>query len=51
MVLREALETDIALKTGGFKSTQEAPQEMLALLDRFVLRVTELFAHPALLSV
>ncbi len=32
-----AAETDIALKTGGYRATQEFPQEVRALIDRFVI--------------
>ncbi len=37
-----AVETDIALKTGGYKATGEAPQELLALLDELIIRCGEL---------
>ncbi len=33
-----ASECDIALKTGGIRATDEAPQEILALVDEFILR-------------
>lgn len=33
-----AVETDIALKTGGYRATGEAPQELLALVDECILR-------------
>jgi DNA polymerase III subunit delta len=33
-----AAESDIALKTGGLRATDEAPQEILALVDEFILR-------------
>ncbi len=33
-----AAEADIALKTGGIRATDEAPQEILALVDEFILR-------------
>lgn len=32
-----AAESDIALKTGTYRATEEAPQELLALIDRFIL--------------
>lgn len=31
------VEDDIALKTGGYRSTDEWPQEILALVDRFIM--------------
>lgn len=34
----QIIEDDIALKTGGYKATVEAPEELIALIDRFVLR-------------
>ncbi len=33
-----ATDADIALKTGGIRATDEAPQEILALVDEFILR-------------
>jgi DNA polymerase III subunit delta len=33
-----AAEADIALKTGGIRATDEAPQEILALVDEFIIR-------------
>lgn len=46
-LLQESIDADIALKTGGHKATHEAPEEALALLDRLVLGLTQLFsAHP-----
>ena len=35
--LDETVDADIALKTGAFRATDEAPQELLALIDRFIL--------------
>lgn len=32
-----AADADKSLKTGGFRSTDESPQELLALIDRFIL--------------
>jgi DNA polymerase III delta subunit len=32
---------DVQLKTGGYRATQEAPQELTALIDRFILLCTE----------
>ncbi|MFA6039127.1 MAG: DNA polymerase III subunit delta [Candidatus Peribacteraceae bacterium] len=37
-----ATDTDKALKTGGFKSTKEAPEELLALIDQFIVRSAKL---------
>lgn len=31
------IEADIALKTGGYRATDEAPEELVALVDRFIL--------------
>ena len=36
-ILRNALAADKGLKTGEFKATNEAPQELLALIDRSIL--------------
>lgn len=36
-ILRNALAADRGLKTGMFKATNEAPQELLALIDRSIL--------------
>ena len=33
----QAVDSDIALKTGQFRATDEAPEELLALIDRFIL--------------
>lgn len=35
--LIDAIEADIGLKTGAYRATDEAPQELLALIDRFIL--------------
>jgi DNA polymerase III delta subunit len=35
--LETTVSSDIALKTGGYKATDEAPEELLALIDRFIL--------------
>jgi DNA polymerase-3 subunit delta len=37
-----AADADIALKTGGYRFTKDAPQELLALIDRFILHATDL---------
>lgn len=36
--LHETVTADRELKTGGFRATEEAPQELTALIDRFVVR-------------
>lgn len=36
-VVAWAVETDVRLKTGGYRATDEAPQELHALIDRFLL--------------
>ncbi|KKW38530.1 MAG: hypothetical protein UY85_C0029G0014 [Candidatus Peribacteria bacterium GW2011_GWB1_54_5] len=36
-ILRNALAADRGLKTGMFKATNEAPEELLALIDRSIL--------------
>lgn len=33
-----AVEADIDLKTGGYRATGEAPEELLALIDQFIVR-------------
>ncbi len=35
--LSDTVDADIALKTGAHRATDEAPQELLALIDRFIL--------------
>jgi DNA polymerase-3 subunit delta len=40
-IITWAADTDVQLKTGGYRSTREAPQELEALIDRFVLLCTE----------
>lgn len=35
--LRETIVADIALKTGEYRATSEAPEELAALIDRFIL--------------
>lgn len=35
--LAEAVDADIALKTGAHRATDEAPEEILALIDHFIL--------------
>ena len=37
-LVEEVVSADIALKTGGYRSTAEAPQEIRALIDRCILR-------------
>lgn len=37
-----AVDTDRALKTGGYRATGEAPQELLGLIDAFILRCGDL---------
>ena len=39
-LLERAVEDDIALKTGGYRSTAESPEEILALLDLLVMRMS-----------
>ena len=36
--LHETVTADRDLKTGGYRATEEAPQELTALIDRFVVR-------------
>lgn len=36
-IVRRVADEDIALKTGGYRATDEWPQEILALVDRFIL--------------
>jgi DNA polymerase-3 subunit delta len=36
--LQEVTTADINLKTGGYRATAEAPEELLALIDRFILK-------------
>lgn len=43
-LLKETIDADIALKTGGYRATADGQQEILALLDRLVLGMTGLFA-------
>lgn len=38
-------ETDIALKTGGYRATADAPQELIGLIDRFVLDFAAISTH------
>lgn len=35
--LEDAVDADIGLKTGAYRATAEAPEELLALIDRFIL--------------
>ena len=35
--LSETIDADVGLKTGAYRATDEAPQELLALIDRFIL--------------
>lgn len=35
--LNESVEADIGLKTGAYRATDEAPEELIALIDRFIL--------------
>lgn len=35
--LERSIDADIGLKTGGFRATDEAPVELFALIDRFIL--------------
>ncbi len=41
-LLDRTIEADIALKTGGYRATAEAPEELVALIDRYVLEASEL---------
>ncbi|MDB4979087.1 MAG: polymerase subunit delta [Candidatus Peribacteria bacterium] len=43
--IRWAVATDIELKTGGYKSTQEAPEELVCLIDQFIIRSSALSAR------
>lgn len=40
--LHRTIDADIALKTGGYRATAEAPEELVALIDRYVLDACEL---------
>lgn len=40
--LNRTIDADIALKTGGYRATAEAPEELVALIDRYVLEACEL---------
>lgn len=44
-----AVESDRALKTGGYRATAEASQELLALIDALIIRVIAL-TEPSLLA-
>ncbi len=37
--VRWAVEADVRLKTGGYRATDESPQELHALIDRFLARM------------
>ena len=43
-VLHEAIEDDIGLKTGKYRSTADEQQEVLAIVERLLLRLCSLFA-------
>lgn len=43
-VLASATASDIELKTGGYRATAEAPEELHALIDRFILNCGKLVA-------
>jgi DNA polymerase III delta subunit len=47
-LIAEVLDADMNLKTGMQRSSGEEPEELLALLDRFVLRTGELVGSKAL---